>query len=56
MSKDDFVLQYVKQIWKGEFRAMSRTISFRAFTDKERRGGVYGENDFNDGGERLAKP
>lgn len=35
---------------------MSRNISFRAITDKERRGGVYGEDNFNDGGERLTKP
>ncbi len=35
---------------------MSREILLEAFTDKERRGGVYGEDDFNDGGEGLAKP
>lgn len=29
---------------------MSRDILFRALTDKDRkRGGVYGENDFDDG-------
>ncbi len=34
---------------------MSRNISFRAFTDKERRSSVYGENDFNDDGKRFIK-
>ncbi len=54
-TKDDFVLQYAKQIWKGDFKAKSRTISFRAFTDKERRGSVYGKDNFNDGGKRFIK-
>ncbi len=34
---------------------MSREILLEAFTDKERRGGVYGEDDFNDGGKRFIK-
>ncbi len=37
---------------------MSRNIIHleRLRIRKERRGGVYGEDNFNDGGERLAKP
>lgn len=35
---------------------MSREILLRAFTDKDKKkGGAYGENDFNDGGERFVK-
>lgn len=41
---------------KGVFVAMSREIVLRIITDKERRDGVYGENDFDDGGERFVKP
>lgn len=40
---------------KGVFVAMSREIVLRIITDKERRDGVYGENDFDDDGERLAE-
>ena len=42
---------------KGDFRTMGRDIFIRVFTDKDRkRGVVYGEDNFNDGGERFVKP
>jgi len=39
VTKDDFVIQYVKQIWKGDFKKMSTGILLRVFTDKDRKKG-----------------